>query len=325
MSLGDVQAAGAEAVFDAMVRSMCVEAKDILSLELVRTDGIDWPVAAPGAHVDLQVPGVGVRQYSVLPSNAARSLWIGVQRDPGTRGGSRWVHDSLRPAQGVRVGAPRNHFTLDTGSGPACLIGGGIGITPLLAMADALRRTQRVWELHYCVRSRDRAGFAALLQRYGERVHLHVDAEVGAPLHIEGLVRNAAPGTHFYCCGPAAMLGGFASATAHLLPEYCHVEHFAAPAVSAELPSGSFVVELARTGGELVVPPARSILDVLLDVGVDVPHSCRSGVCGSCETRVIAGTPDHRDVVLSPRERAEGHTLMVCCSRASGDRIVLDL
>lgn len=312
-------------VQSALVRCMRLEARDVLSLELVCADGGTWPATAPGAHLDIEVPGVGARQYSVLERAAPDRLWIGVQRDAGSRGGSRWVHEHLRPGQTLRVGGPRNNFPLDEGAGPVCLIGGGIGITPLLSMADALSRTPREWQLHYGVRSRDRAGFAERLTRHGARVHLHVDDEAGAPMDMRRLVADAAPNTQFYCCGPAGMLAGFADATAGLPPAHCHVEHFAAPATADALPSGSFLVELARSGASYAVPAERSILDVLLDQGIDVPHSCRSGVCGSCETRVIAGRPEHRDAVLSPQERASGKTLMVCCSRAAGERIVLDL
>lgn len=314
-----------EGLFDAAVRCMRVEARDVLSVELVRCDGADWPASAAGAHIDLDIPGTGRRQYSLLPRRAADSLWIGVQRDPRTRGGSRWVHDSLRPGQRVRISAPRNHFALDEGTGPVCLLGGGIGITPLLAMADTLARGRRAWRLHYCVRSRDRAGFDRILARFGAQVQLHVDEEAGGPLDLAALVDAAAPGTQFYCCGPAPMLAGFAEATAHLPDAQCHVEHFAAPAAAQALPSGAFVVALARSGAELTVAAGQNILDVLLDHGVDVPHSCRNGVCGSCETRIVSGTPDHRDAVLSPQERASGHSLMVCCSRALGERLVLDL
>lgn len=313
------------ALFDARVRSMRVEATDILSLELVRADGGAWPDAAPGAHVDLQVPGVGMRQYSLLPSATQRSLWIGVQRDPATRGGSRWVHDSLRPAQAVRVGAPRNHFALEDGDAPVCLIAGGIGVTPLLAMAERLHAGTRAWTLHYCVRNRERLAFADSLARYGTHVRLHLDDEAEGPLDLAALVRAQPQGSHFYCCGPAPMLAGFASATAHLPPDQCHVEHFAPAAPEGELPGGSFVVELGRSGSCFVVPPDRSILDILLAEGLDIPHSCRNGVCGNCETRVLQGTPQHRDVVLSPQEKASGQTLMVCCSRAEGERLVLDL
>ncbi len=310
----------------ALVRGMRHEALDVLSIELARTDGASWPDAGPGAHVDVEIPGVGPRQYSLLPGSDATQLHIGVQRDARSRGGSRWVHEHLRPGQTLRVGTPRNHFELDAGQGPAVLIAGGIGITPLLAMAHALAATGRDWRLHHAVRHRERAAFAPWLQRLGERARLHVDDEADGPIALEPLVRAAAPGTHFYGCGPQPMLEAFARATAACDPRCVHVEHFAAPAAPAQSqPAAGFEVELARSGRRIAVPPHMSILDVLLDHGIDVPCSCLSGVCGSCETRVLAGEPEHHDAVLSPEERASGQTMMLCVSRAAGAHLLLDL
>lgn len=310
----------------AFVQCMRHEARDILSLELVRPDGSPWPDAGPGAHVDLEIPGVGLRQYSLLPSSDPQVLWVGIQRDAHSRGGSRWLHDTLRPGQTVLVGNPRNHFALVDGNTPVCLIAGGIGITPLLAMATALACSGRAWRLHHGVRSRDRLAFARLLRQWPGHVVLHVDEEAGSPPDIPGIVAACTPGTHFYACGPAPLLEAFAQATASHDPARVHVEHFAAPDTPpVGAARGGFVVELARSRRSLPVPAGQTLLDTLLAAGVDVPHSCRNGVCGSCETRILDGTPDHRDMVLSPQERASGRTLMVCCSRASSDRLVLDL
>ncbi|MBP6899167.1 MAG: oxidoreductase [Burkholderiaceae bacterium] len=312
----------------AWVRTLRVEAEDVLAFELRRCDGQAWPETPPGAHVDLQLPQLGERQYSVLPRESEHSLWIAVQREAGGRGGSRWLHEQLRPGQTVAVGGPRNHFALDDGDGPACLIAGGIGITPLLAMADALQRLGRDWRLYYGVRHAGRAGFADWLRRWPGRVQLHLDDQAGAPLDLPAIVAAATAhhaGTQFYACGPAPLLAAFDAATAHLPAGQRHVEHFAAPAPAAGRADGGFEVELARSGRCLVVPPGTSLLDTLLEHGIAVPHSCRNGVCGSCETRVLAGMPEHHDLVLSPDERASGQSLMVCCSRAASPRLVLDL
>ncbi len=309
----------------AVVRCMRLEAVDVLSLELARVDGGAWPAASAGAHLDLDVPGLGLRQYSLLPRQHPQLLHVGVQREAHSRGGSRWVHDTLRPGHTVGVGALRNHFELDDGDGPLRLFAGGIGITPLLAMAHQLANGPRDWQLHYAVRSRARAAFLPALAAHGSRVQLHVDDEAGHLLPLAAQVAAAPPGSHFYACGPAPLLASFAEATQHLDPARVHVEHFAAPAADPALPAGGFVVELARSGGRVVVAPGQSLLDALLAHGLKLPFSCRSGVCGSCETAVLAGTPDHRDVVLSPDERASGRTMMVCCSRAQGELLRLDL
>ena len=311
---------------DAWVRGMRIEAEDVIALELARADGQTWAPAAAGAHVDLEIPGIGPRSYSLLPPAAPEQLCLGVLREPQGRGGSRWIHEQLRPGQAVRVSAARNHFALDGGPGPVRLIAGGIGITPIAAMAHALAGGHRDWRLHYAVRTRRRAAFLAPLAAHGQRLQLHVDDEAGGPLDLRRIVDDAPAGTHFYCCGPAPMMDAFASATATLDPQQVHVEHFAAPAAAAaQAPTGSFEIELARSGRRLAVPADRSILDVLLAQGIAVAHSCRSGICGSCETAVLQGTPEHRDLVLSPQERASGKTLLVCCSRAAGERLVLDL
>lgn len=313
-------------VLEAQVRCMRMEATEVLALELLRCDGLPWQDVTPGAHIDVKIPGVGVRQYSLMPAETADSVWIGVQRDARSRGGSRWIHDTLRPGQRIQVSAPRNLFALVAGNGPVCLVGGGIGITPLLAMAQKLEHSGRQWTLHYCVRSRDRAGFGALLQRFGRHLHLHVDEEAGGPLDLDSLLQEWPQDTHFYCCGPSAMLDSFEAALAQRPAEFCHVERFAAPALTPAAQSGgSFVVELSRSGAQYLIPPDSSILDVLLEHGVDVGYSCRSGVCGACETRVVSGTPLHRDGVLTERERASNRSMMVCCSRAEGGRLLLDL
>jgi ferredoxin len=186
-----------------------------------------------------------------------------------------------------------------------------------------LQKLNRTWELHYSVRTRAEAAFLEEMQLLGSHVHLHVDEEQGGYVDIDGIVSGAACGAHLYCCGPAPMLGAFKAACAGRPQKYVHFEYFgAAPLASA---ARQFVVHLARMGKDVVVPEGVTILDALAGVGVEIPASCRQGVCGVCETRVIDGVPDHRDVILTADEKKKNRTMMVCCSGCVGDRIVLDI
>ena len=202
------------------------------------------------------------------------------------------------------------------------LVAGGIGITPLLPMARALEREGRPWCLHYSAGNAAAAAFARELRQMGERVHLHSSASTGR-IDLGTLVADAPPGTHFYCCGPEGMLDAFAEATRDIDPARVHVERFGAAAPPQD--AGSFELRLARSGRSVMVGPEVTTLDALLQAGVDVDYSCRQGICGSCEVRVLEGIPEHHDEILTAAERASNRTMMVCCSRACSRALVLDL
>ena len=271
------------------------------------------------------LPGGLVRSYSLLnaPNERHRYL-VAVARDRASRGGSTYVHDVLMPGMDIDLRGPRNTFRLDETAPHSVLIAGGIGVTPLIAMAHRLAALDRPWRMHYCSRSRSVAGFVPLLEAFGERVDFWFDDLAdGQLLDIAQLVAVSPAGSHFYCCGPRPMLDSFVATTAHLPQDRVHTESFAPSQAAATV--GGFVLQLARSGLELPVPSGRSILDVLLDAGIDVPCSCMEGVCGTCETTVLDGVPDHRDAVLSQAEKAANKTMMVCCSGSRSSRLVLDL
>ena len=304
------------------------EAEGIHSIELVTPHDTLPPVEA-GAHVDLHLPGGHLRSYSLCNAPGETHRWVvAVARDAASRGGSAWLHEYLRVGQVLDVSGPRNNFALDDSASHSVLIAGGIGVTPMYAMVQSLAAAGRSWELHYGARSRRAAAFVPALGALAPRGRavFHFDEEhAGRPLDLAAIVKGAPPGAHFYCCGPGPMIDAYQLATAHLPPEQVHLEYFKAPAKAAEdsVP-GRFEVMLSRSGRVLHVDEDRTILDTLLDAGVDVPFSCMEGICGSCEIGVIEGTPDHRDMVLTPVQQKSGKTIIACCSRARSQRLVLD-
>ncbi|MBB3219587.1 PDR/VanB family oxidoreductase [Pseudoduganella umbonata] len=307
------------------VQAMRYEAAGIVSVELVPPQGGELPAFEAGAHIDLHLPNGVVRSYSLWnPPQERHRYVIGVLHDRNSRGGSRYVHEQLRVGAAITIGAPRNNFPLDVAAAHTVLVAGGIGITPILGMLRELQRLGKSVELLYCARSRSEAAFAdALAAEEGVRVHF--DGEAGGPPDLRGFLAAKSPADHFYCCGPTPMLNAFESTCAELGLPNVHIERFA-PAEPAVATQGSaYECQLARSQKLILVPPGKSLLDALLEAGADVDHSCREGVCGSCETAVLDGMPEHRDGVLTKAERESGKTMMVCVSGCKGRRLVLDL
>jgi tetrachlorobenzoquinone reductase len=306
------------------VASFIRETDTITAIELRSPDGELLPPFEAGSHIDLHLPSGLMRSYSLVnPQSERHRYLLGVARAKDGRGGSSYVHERLRVGDVLDVESPRNLFRLHESEAPAVLIGGGIGITPLISMAARLTRLGRDWTLNYAVRTRSEAAFLPILETYGTRVTLHCDDERGGVLNLKVIIRSAAAGAHFYCCGPAPMMRAFDDLTKTIQPERIHVEHFSPPnEVAVE---NQYVVELAKAGKTFVVPRGQTILETLTNAGFDLPHSCQQGICGACETRVIAGIPDHRDAVLSPAERAANQTMMICCSGSRSEKLILDI
>lgn len=310
---------------DLRVHQLTHRSEGVLSVGLVSADGARLPAWEPGAHVDLHLPGGRVRQYSLCGSPDDRDRYeIAVLREPAGRGGSAYVHESLRPGARIAVGAPRNTFTLEPAPG-YLFLAGGIGITPILPMLERAERDGVPWRLHYGGRTRDGMAFLDRLARHGERVRVFPQDECG-PLDLDAAVSTVAGGELVYACGPEPLLAALEHRCAPLDEDVLRVERFAAPQpVVAPPAAGTFVVELARTGRTVTVDPRTSVLERLLADGIDLPSDCQEGICGSCSVRVLAGVPDHRDHVLTSRQRRAGDTMMACVSRSTGDRLVLDL
>jgi len=317
---------GSAARLDLRVQALSWEAERVIGIELRRPDGGDLPAFTAGAHIDLYLPNRLVRSYSLVNSATERARYrIAVALDRDSRGGSRWLHEALRVGDRLLVGPPRNDFALVEDARHSLLIAGGIGITPLWSMIQHLAALGRSWALVYGARTRGAAAFHAplrALQAQGAAVTFAFDGEPGGAMpDVGALVASAAPDTELYCCGPRPMLGEFEAATqGH---GRAHVEYFQPK--HAPVPIGGFSVRLARTGRTVAVAPGRSILAALEEAGVAARFACRDGLCGSCETIVLDGVPDHRDTVLSERERAANRTIMICCSGSKTDPLVLDL
>jgi ferredoxin-NADP reductase len=299
-------------------------ADGVVSLVLVAPDGSELPAWTPGAHVDLLLTPELTRQYSLCGSPADRSSWrIGVLRDPASRGGSRHVHDVLQPGQRLSVRGPRNNFPL-AGAPAYVFVAGGIGITPLLPMIAEAEATGARWTLHYGGRTRASMGFLDELAAYGDRVVVWPEDERGM-LDLDQILGQPQPDTLVYTCGPEGLLQAVESRCAGWPPGSLHVERFSAKPVDASAVSTSFEVVCQRSGITVTVPEDKTILEVVQDAGVPALSSCLEGVCGTCETAVVEGEPDHRDSLLTDDEKAAGDYMMICVSRSCGPRLVLDL
>ena len=305
-----------------MTLELLVEDKEKLADGVVRLTlrapgGGLLPPWEPGAHIDLVLPGF-VRQYSLCGDPSDTSAYqVAVLREPDGRGGSAYVHDSLSTGDRVPVEGPRNHFGL-VDAERYLFVAGGIGITPILPMLARVARSGREWRLAYGGRTRTSMAFTDDLAHHGDRVLFRPQDEHGL-LDLPTLLADARPGTAVYCCGPEPLL----AAVEALGPGNLHVERFTAQ--PDEGPRTAFEVELAGSGKVLPVPADRSILEVVEEAGVTVLSSCREGTCGTCETGVLGGEPDHRDSVLTADERLENEVMMLCVSRACSPRLVLDL
>jgi vanillate O-demethylase ferredoxin subunit len=306
-----------------------VQALDIVSLDLVAVDGSALPPFTPGAHVDVHLPGGLVRQYSLCNDPAGASCYrIGVLRTAPSRGGSEAVH-ALTEGQVLSISAPRNQFPLAAGAQQHVLVAGGIGLTPLLCMAEQLAREGKAFTLHYAVRDAERVAFRDRLESAALAPHVQLHLSSDPAVQQQALARvlaSPATGSHLYVCGP----GGFMDAvlatarTAGWAADCLHSESFT-PVVEVRDTDGDFEIEIASTGQVILVERGQTALAALSINGVQVLSSCEQGICGTCLTGVKAGVPDHRDQYLTEEEQAANDQFLPCCSRAKSARLVVDL
>jgi vanillate O-demethylase ferredoxin subunit len=315
---------------DVLVASKNEEAVGILSFELVSTDGNPLPAFSAGSHIDVELREGLVRQYSLCNSPTDRHRYvIAVLRDPASRGGSVAMHDDIAPGMKLRISEPRNHFPLAAGATRSVLVAGGIGVTPILCMAERLAMLGAEFDMHYCTRSPERTAFTQriLQSAYRDRVWFHHDDAQGRPTaDFSLLLANSAPGKHLYVCGPSGFLE-HVMATARRCgwpDDHIHYEYFA-NVVLASSDDQPFEVTVASTGKRVRVEPGKSIVEALAEIDVVVATSCEQGVCGTCLTPVLEGVPDHRDAYLTDAEKEGNDQMLVCCSRARSPVLVLDL
>lgn len=311
-----------------LVSSCWPEAKDTVGIELVSLDGGPLPAFEAGAHIDVHLPDVGIRSYSLCghPHDVSR-YELGVLKDANSRGGSVAMH-ALSAGAVLDVDFPSNHFPMAPAGAAHVFFAGGIGITPFLAMTmEAQARGERC-RMHYAVRGREKAAYLGRLQSMlGSQLELHVDEETGRHFDAGAAIASVAPEEHVYVCGPQAFMEAVLNAArmAGIDEARLHWEYFSADAAQPHDGDASFEVVLQSSGKTITVEAGQTIVQACSLIDVDVMVSCEQGVCGTCITSIIEGIPDHRDVYLTPQEKADGRVMLPCCSRSKTPRIVLDL
>ncbi|WP_243770307.1 PDR/VanB family oxidoreductase [Amycolatopsis acidicola] len=305
----------------AVVAAIEPEADGIVSLRLEPAAGEKMPAWEPGAHVDLILGADLERQYSLCGDPGELSHWrLGVLREPESRGGSSYVHETLAVGDRVACRGPRNNFAL-VEADKYLFIAGGIGITPILPMIAACEDAGKPWRLYYGGRRESSMAFRGELARYGGRVAF-LPQDTHGLLDLATILGTPGPGTAVYCCGPGALLDA--------VEERCpagvlHLERFRPKEGALAGVNVAFEVELEASGITLTVGADQTLAEAIEAAGVDLPTSCREGTCGTCETYVLEGEPEHRDSYLGAEEQASGEVIMPCCSRSRSPRLVLDL
>ena len=315
-------------MIEVVVKARRDEAQDIVSLELAAADGSELPAFDAGAHIEFHLPGGVIRHYSLCNDPLERHRYLlGILREPKSRGGSEAIFRSVYAGDSVLIGRPRNNFPLTRNAPRTILMAGGIGITPLLAMAHQLERDRSNFEMHYCSRSPARAAFAEVLAKapFAQRVfHHYDDGGADQQLHLARTLGEPNSGHHLYVCGPNGFITYVTEGAKSLgwSASNLHVEYFS---TDIDLRGDTFTVTAARSGITCKVAAGNTIAEVLMQHGVDVPLSCEEGVCGTCLIPVVSGIPDHRDLVQTDKEKAANTYVAVCCSRSKTPVLVIDL
>lgn len=316
------------------VRQITNLAKDINALELVHPDGAELPPFEAGAHIDIHLPDGFIRQYSLCNDQSERDRYqIAVLHEQNGRGGSKRVHEQVKAGDIVEISEPKNHFPLDETANNYLLIAGGIGITPIKAMAERLKAIGASFSIYYCAEIPERAAFRELLsdEKFRDHVIFHYDEnDPEKRLDLKKILGEYQPGTQLYFCGPGGLINAINRSAEHWPEGTVHYELFSAPVPepgsnnteSAE--AGDFNVQINSTGQVIPIPADKTIVEALREVGVECQTSCEAGICSTCQTHFLSGEVDHQDFILSDEEKT--NHLLICCSRGkSGSTLVLDL
>jgi len=303
-------------------------AQDIASYDLSPLSGASLPPFTAGSHIDVHMGGGFIRQYSLCNDPAETNRYrIAVLREPDGSGGSAWMHDFVKRGTELEISSPRNAFQLDESADFTLLLAGGIGVTPILAMARRLASLDRRFMMHYCTRSEERTAFREELTDcvFSDCVRFHIGDGESQRIDLPALLRDRPNGTHLYICGPSAFMQAALDAAKEWPSDTIHREYFSNHITMRDSNASSFTVRVASTGQEFEVPEGRSIVDVLSASGIDIPVSCEQGICGTCITPVLQGVPDHRDLFMTDAEHNANDQMTPCCSRAISALIVLDV
>lgn len=314
-------------LIDVVVSNVRAIARDVVEIDFISKSGQLLPGATPGSHIDVQLPNSMTRQYSLinaLGETSQPTYKIGVGLDVNTRGGSQYIHERLKVGQQLRISEPRNHFEMNPKDTHVLLIGGGIGITPVYAMAQYCQHKGLRCELWACARDASRLAYLQELKAFEDvKVDFYFDDEKGEPIDLKMRLKEK-NWQAVYGCGPAPMLDALTAATQHWPEGTVRMERFKAPVL--ELPKDqNFEIVLQGLGVTTSLEQGETVLDAIERVGGFAPFSCREGICGTCEVTVLEGEIDHRDYVLTPEERDAGNRMMVCVSGCKGSKLVLDI
>ncbi len=311
---------GCSKLLGARVASKMLDANDVVVLELEASVCNLSEAPTAGSHIDLHLPDGLVRQYSLVEWTSSR-MTIAVKREGSSRGASTYLVDRSSVGDLVQVGGPRNAFPVRMDAEMTILIGGGIGITPLISMARELETASRPWLLYYAAASQQRAALLSKLAPFGRKVNYSF--HYGRRFDLRQIVADHGHQAHYYACGPRSLLDSFREATASIDSSHVHIESFTPAILGSD--NRSFLVNLSRTGLTIEVPPDKTLLHTLTEHGVSIAHSCEQGICGKCEVRVLSGIPEHRDSVLSEQEKNSNQTVIACCSRSLSPVLTLDV
>jgi len=302
---------------------------DIKSFDLRPVNGATLPSFSAGAHIDIYTADDQRRSYSLVnsPSDTGRYV-ISALHEPNGRGGSHWLHTALSEGDTLKVIPPENQFALSDSASEHLFIAGGIGIAPILSMGRHLKEQTAKATLHYCTKSPEHTAFRAEVEDAfeGNLTYHHDNGDPSNGINLVDTLRDRVDGTHLYICGPRGLIDAAREASGHWPEGSVHFELFAGAEDVSEDSDEAFSVVLAKSDMTLVVPPGKTILQTLEDAGVDVDSACHSGICATCQTGLLGGEADHRDEVLSPEEKEEQSSLMICVSRAKrGEKLILDI
>lgn len=299
--------------------------EDSIEIGLIPTTNRDFPTWEPGAHIDLVIPELGVRQYSLIGDLKTNNLWkIAIQREEQGRGGSKFLCDQLKVGDTLEVGIPRNNFPLQSAK-HYCFVAGGIGITGLLPMIEKVASTNESWTLYFLGKSENRMPYLPYLRdQFPNQVMTHESAD-GKRIDIEQLLESQVPGTSIYACGPEGLLDELEQRCENISSLDLHIERFSPKKIKRELVNKEFSVFCKKSQIVVTVPEDESIFMALDFAGIELEGDCMEGTCGACVTEVLSGDIDHRDSILSPIEQSQNNKMMICVSRSLSSQIELEI